>query len=130
MSDKNYAFVKLVSGESLLAEVINQKPSAVVVLRLPLQVFIDRGQLVMFPFLPIHSTDDREIKILREHILFQCSLIQSISVVLDQYAEKAYEPKEIKPENKEPKEASGSPDEMADIFQRLNEEINKGKKPS
>lgn len=126
-----YRYVRLVSGESIVADIQNIEGDAnFVKLILPLQVLLDRSHgLVMFPFLPVASSDDREITVNRNHILFTCGLTPKIAELLTKYAEKAYAPGEPKKEEA-PKEEKQQASNLSDLLQQLDAEINSGKKPS
>lgn len=129
MSEYNYRFLKLVTGEGILADV-QEVDSNTLLLKLPLQVFLDKGQLVLFPFLPVASSDDREIHLSKNHVLFTCSLIPKIKDLMNDYCNQAYAV--TQPKTSEANSTPKSPEDidLSDLFKRLNDDINKGKKPS
>jgi hypothetical protein len=127
-----YRYLRLVSGESVVSNVENVEGDKTVIrLKLPLQVVLNRDYgLVMFPFLPIASSDDRDITIKKDHVLFTCSLIAKVADLLTKYTEKAYNPEPPKEEEKSEEQKKLPANNLSELLEQLDQEITSGKKPS
>lgn len=91
-SEQSMQFIKLVTGDGIIAHI--QSAGDEWLISKPLQVFVDksRGQteLVITPWLPTSSTDAKEVRIIKQHVLFHVPVIPSISEYMTRYAEQFY----------------------------------------
>lgn len=85
-------FIKFVSGEAVIGEIAVANDGWLITR--PLQVFIDRSrgstELVITPWLPISSTNEKSVIIAKEHVLFHVSVIPEMAEYMKRYADQFY----------------------------------------
>lgn len=86
-------YLKLVTGDAIIADL--QSVGDEWLLIRPLQVYIDnsrgRTELVIYPWLPTTSCDEKQVHIQKQHVLFHIPIISEVQIYLIEYGKKLYD---------------------------------------
>lgn len=86
-------YIRLIEGDALVAEVEEKENSYI--FKKPFQITVDRSNpdrigMYILPWLPIHSSDDKEVEINKIHVLYMVNVLDELQKKFSEYQSQMY----------------------------------------